>query len=62
MVGQTALMWAAQQNRPLLLKALITAGADVNARDRHGDTALQIAAHAHLDEIVTLLKQSGARE
>jgi len=37
------------------LSQLLAAGADMNSRDRHGQTAVMIAAHAGLIEVVTFL-------
>ena len=33
-------MWASQQDRPELVKLLLEKGADVNSRDRLGNTAV----------------------
>lgn len=45
-LGQTPLHHAAQSHTPMpeLLKTLVQHGLDVNARDRHGNTALHVAA------------------
>jgi ankyrin repeat protein len=45
-----------------LVKLRIEAGADVNASNSIGDTALSVAQADGLDEIVSLLKKKGARE
>ena len=42
------------------LSQLLTAGVDINSRDRHGQTALMIAAHAGLADVVTFLVGQGA--
>lgn len=42
------------------LSQLLTAGADINARDRHAQTALMIAAHAGRTDVVTFLVGQGA--
>jgi len=39
---------------------LLRAGADVNARDRHGQTALMLAAHRGYREVVETLVEGGA--
>lgn len=40
------------------LKARLEAGADVNAKDRYGQSALMLAAHrGHLEAVATLLRQ-----
>ena len=48
------------------LKALILAGADINARDKNGKTALKLAIENNRDnhnkEIIDLLKSHGAVE
>lgn len=39
------------------LRAQIAAGADVNARDRHGQTGLMLAAaHGHLEAVEVLIR------
>ena len=44
------------------MKALLAAGADVNAKEKEGWTALMLAAEKGHTEIVQLLKQAGAKE
>lgn len=43
-----------------VVKILLGAGADPNARDAHGATALKIAAHMGMTDVVALLKDAGA--
>ncbi len=43
-----------------ILKELLASGADVNARDRHGQTALMIAATEGHSTVVALLAEHGA--
>ena len=38
--GDTPLMWANYRGHAGIMKALLAAGADVNAADNHGETAL----------------------
>ena len=42
------------------VRELVRSGADVDARDRHGQTALMLAAHRGHREIVELLVEAGA--
>jgi ankyrin repeat protein len=42
------------------VRALLRAGADVDARDRHGQTALMLAAHDGHREVVEMLIAAGA--
>jgi len=42
------------------VQAQLRAGADVNARDRHGQTALMLAAHRGYDALVETLVAHGA--
>lgn len=58
--GWTALMYAARQNAPAAVRALAAAGADLNAVDPDGTTALTLAIiNAHYD-LAALLLESGA--
>ena len=60
--GKTPLMFAAEFNEnPEIIKILIGAGADVNARDKKNRTALMFAASNNYNiEIVKTLIMSGA--
>jgi ankyrin repeat protein len=50
---------AAQPNNSSLIEALIAAGADVNAQDKYGATALMCASHAgKLGNVKALLGSS----
>ena len=42
------------------VRELLRSGADVDARDRHGQTALMLAAHRGHAEIAVLLVEAGA--
>jgi ankyrin repeat protein len=42
------------------VRALLRDGADVDARDRHGQTALMLAAHAGHDDVIVVLLEHGA--
>ena len=55
--GYTALMWASEYGNLEAAKLLIENGADVNAKDKYGDTALIEAGHL---EVVKLLIENGA--
>ena len=43
-----------------MVRQLLRTGADVNARDRHGQTALMLAAHRGYREMVETLVEGGA--
>lgn len=61
--GETLLMSAARYSTPDVVKALIEGGADVNARNNSGQTALTLADtkdNLRREEIVALLKRRGA--
>jgi ankyrin repeat protein len=51
---------AAARGDVAALRALLDEGADVDARDRHGNTALMIAAHKNHLEAVRALAAAGA--
>ncbi len=58
--GAPVLTWAARYGDPKIIKQLLDKGADVNARDRDGYTALHSAAFLGHYRAVELLVQSGA--
>lgn len=58
--GQTALMWAAAENHPETVKALLAAGADMRAKTVNGFTALLFAVRAGHQDVVKLLLDRGA--
>jgi len=60
--GYTPLMLAARNGKFDAAKALLYADPDVNYRTAAGDTALRIARKRNMQELVELLKQSGAVE
>jgi len=60
--GATALMLAVREENFNMVKFLLEMGADVNARDDNGQTALKIAIVHNKPEIVELLKSAGAKE
>lgn len=62
--GETLLMSAARYSTPEVVQALIEGGADVNARNKSGQTALTLADNTDnlwKEEIVALLKRRGAK-
>lgn len=42
------------------VKALVEKGADVNVKDKEGDSALRLASNGGYKEIVQMLKRAGA--
>jgi ankyrin repeat protein len=52
---------AARKGNTAMVAVLLDAGAQVNARQSHGLTALHLAAHNGDDDLVTLLLARGAR-
>ena len=63
--GETLLMSAARYSTPEVVQALIEGGADVNASNKLGQTALTLADtkdNLWREEIVTLLKRRGAKQ
>jgi ankyrin repeat protein len=57
-----ALMIGAMTGRAEVVRMLLDAGADMNARDAYGETALSIATQLDRTEVVDLLKGRGATE
>ena len=58
--GQTALMWAAIENHPAVVRHLLENGADVHARSKAGSTSLMFAAREGHLETARILVESGA--
>ena len=58
--GRTELFYAVAKNDIHRMRALIGAGANVNARNRHGETPLHLAARDHLVAAAALLLADGA--
>lgn len=54
--GMTALHWAAKNNRPKAAKALKEAGADLNAVNNYGETALEIAREHNSKDTIKHLR------
>ena len=59
---KSQLIEAAKNGDTVSIKALLEAGADVNAKGEDGKTALMIVEELGHTEIVDLLKQAGAGE
>lgn len=62
--GLTALMYAAlnERNDPTIAQWLINAGADVNAKDSGGETALSIARQRGNTKVVSALLAAGGKD
>mmetsp|Transcript_120617 Transcript_120617/g.257602 ORF Transcript_120617/g.257602 Transcript_120617/m.257602 type:complete len:255 (-) Transcript_120617:68-832(-) len=60
-VGYTALMLAARMGNSFAVGALIKAKAELEVKDKQGETALTKAHKHHKDEVCQMLMQSGAR-
>jgi ankyrin repeat protein len=58
--GATALHMAARRGHVEIARALLDAGAAVNARDRKGDTPLQRAIKCRKNAVARLLRERGA--
>ena len=60
--GGAALVAAARANQVEVLRLLADAGADLNFKERSGDTPLGAAVEAGANEAVSFLEERGARE
>jgi ankyrin repeat protein len=60
--GVTALMYAADRGKAHFVKVLLAKGADVNAKDASGGTALRAARDAKHTEVEAILKAAGAKQ
>jgi len=58
--GYTVLMYG--ESSPAVVKLLLGAGADANARNNEGRKVLEMADTIDNKEVVALLKQHGAKE
>ncbi len=61
-LGWTAVMIASAHGFDDVVKTLVSAGADLNRRSAHGETALRMATEAGRAKTAQLLRQLGARE
>lgn len=55
----TALMGAVQGEHVEVIKVLLSSGANVNAKNRYGHTALTYAERGRNEEIIRILKEAG---
>ena len=55
-MGRTPLHWAAKGNSVEVARLLIKAGADVAARNKDGNTPLDLATQRENQEMIKLLK------
>lgn len=56
----TAMMWAAQADKPMSIGLLLDRGAQIDARDANGQTPLMLAAHRGNATTVAFLIERGA--
>jgi ankyrin repeat protein len=60
--GLTPLLWTAFVGKPDAAAALLSGGADINAKGRDGRTTLDQAKISMNQELITLLRERGAKE
>jgi ankyrin repeat protein len=58
--GETALHITVKRGDALYTRFMIEKGADVNARDGHGDTPLMLAVQGGYDSLIPILTDAGA--
>lgn len=54
------LMWFVKEGRAESVKIFLECGADANAKDKNGQTALEMARQQQNEEIIKILKDAGA--
>jgi ankyrin repeat protein len=52
---------ASQKGHPEVAQLLIEEGADVNAKNKQGNTALKLALRERHPEVVKMLREAGAK-
>jgi uncharacterized protein len=60
--GRTPLMTAVRMGDTQAIRVLLAKGADVNAKDSEGKTALMLATERNNAKLIELLQQAGAKE
>jgi ankyrin repeat protein len=60
--GLTPLLWTTFGGKPQAAAALLSGGADINAKGRDGRTALEQAKITLNQEMINLLRERGAKE
>jgi|ERR1700722_9840992 len=60
--GLTPLLWTVFVGKPEAAAALLSGGADINAKGRDGRTTLEQAKITLNQEMITLLRERGAKE
>ena len=60
--GKTPLIKAVKTDNVKITKLLISSGADINAQDNNGNTALSLAKEAGNTKIIELLVEAGAKD
>jgi ankyrin repeat protein len=61
MWGVTPLHWAARKGYKEVVELLIAKGADLNAKTKNGNTALDLAIQYNQSEIADLIRKHGGK-